>query len=655
MLGNLKTAESLKAQTILNALRVLNVGPLRDFSKGRAEVTIGLLDGPIDSEHPNLRESLRTGFTINSSASGDTDNRFHATHLASIMVGQANSDCEGIVPGCRLIPVAVLHPAVIGARGISYSCNAVQLAEGIVRVADRGVQVINLSLGTLSATEYERDLLDDALTYAVSKDIVVVVSVGNEGCYCVSTPSDHVSVLPVGSCDDKGRMIARSNVNRAFLERGLLAPGFEIRGCAPDGNIGVQGGTSVATAIITGIVALLRSLFPTASSTAIRYALIKSVAGRRPNDRSLTPDVSRAFEILSSEYRAYTNQRTQHRVQPLSMPKGGNLMQEPNNSTTGFDETARLGPEQDATSLPSPVLAQATTISARQAPCPPGAPCAADAGQEQPGDGREPPKPVYVIGRVTVRFPTPGIQKEYEYESQGGEYPTETHAIYDVLSRHPHIARRVCYVLKVQGVDAYILQPATREELRYIIETLKPAESAAEEEASLDVIIGWKGPIASLEMCAGLAVPIVIVENAYSFTRTAFLEQIEESLSDLGEMPPTFQVTANDLLNRILQIADNFGELRGHRALNYVAARYPPIYQKAVEMTNAGFKLDTVTVRPSRLTGARRVCDVIFHYKNYKTTVVESFFVRVDTTEVWPFIVSPLSPFFERWTADPGA
>lgn len=649
MLGNLQTGGSLRGQTILDALRVLNVGPLRDFSKGRAEVTIGLLDGPIDSEHPNLRESLLPGFAINSSLPEDANGRFHATHLASVIVGKANSECEGIVPDCRLIPVVVLHPAATRAGGISFSCDAVQLAEGIVRAADQGVQVINLSVGTLNATEYERALLDDALAYAASKDVVVVASVGNEGCYCASTPSDHVSILPVGSCDDKGRMMARSNVNRAFLERGLLAPGFEIQGCAPDGNIGTQSGTSVATAFVTGIVALLRSLFPTAGSTVIRYALVKSVAARRPNERNLTPDVFKAFEILSSEFRAYKSQGTQPRVRQSSIFKGGNLMQEPKDLATGFDEAARPDPEQDAANLPPPVSAQTKTISARQDPCPPGEPCADDADQGQPSGEREPPKPIYVIGRVTVRFPTPGIQKEYEHESRGGGYPTEAHAIYDVLSKHPHIARRVCYVLKVQGVDAYILQPATRNELRYIIETLKPVEPPAEEEASLDVIIGWKGPIASPEMCVGLAVPIVIVENAYSFTRTAFLQQIKESLSDLGEMPPTFQVTANDLLNRILQIADNFGELGEHRALNYVAARYPLIYQKAVEMANAKFKLDTVAVRPSRLTGVRKVCDVIFHYRSYSAPFgVESFFVRVDTTEIWPFIVSPLSPFFER-------
>ena len=55
-----------------------------------------------------------------------------------------------------------------------------------------------------------------------------------------------------------------------------------------------------------------------------------------------------------------------------------------------------------------------------------------------------------------------------------------------------------------------------------------------------------------------------------------------------------------------------------------------------------------IEVRPSRLSGIRRVVDVIFSYTHRQTDVTEKYFVRVDVTEEWPFLITKLSPFFER-------
>ncbi len=58
--------------------------------------------------------------------------------------------------------------------------------------------------------------------------------------------------------------------------------------------------------------------------------------------------------------------------------------------------------------------------------------------------------------------------------------------------------------------------------------------------------------------------------------------------------------------------------------------------------------LTVVEVRPSRLSGARNIVDVIFSYTNRQTDVTEQFFVRVDMTEEFPFLVTKLSPYFDR-------
>jgi len=53
-------------------------------------------------------------------------------------------------------------------------------------------------------------------------------------------------------------------------------------------------------------------------------------------------------------------------------------------------------------------------------------------------------------------------------------------------------------------------------------------------------------------------------------------------------------------------------------------------------------------VRPSRLTGIRKTVDVIFSYRHRQTDVVDTYFARVDVNEEFPFLVTKLSPFYER-------
>jgi PatG C-terminal len=72
-----------------------------------------------------------------------------------------------------------------------------------------------------------------------------------------------------------------------------------------------------------------------------------------------------------------------------------------------------------------------------------------------------------------------------------------------------------------------------------------------------------------------------------------------------------------------------------HRACNYLAMRYPAINAKAAD-------------RPSPLSSRRNIVDVIFSYTNRNTDVTEKFFVRADVTEEFPFLVTKMSPYYDR-------
>ena len=83
----------------------------------------------------------------------------------------------------------------------------------------------------------------------------------------------------------------------------------------------------------------------------------------------------------------------------------------------------------------------------------------------------------------------------------------------------------------------------------------------------------------------------------------------------------------------------------------------PPLQRKAGSTsweaetwTPGNASLSAVEVRPSPLRGVRMVVDVIFSYTNRGTDFTEKFCVRVDATEEFPFLVSKLAPYYDRYT-----
>jgi hypothetical protein len=95
-------------------------------------------------------------------------------------------------------------------------------------------------------------------------------------------------------------------------------------------------------------------------------------------------------------------------------------------------------------------------------------------------------------------------------------------------------------------------------------------------------------------------------------------------------------------------MSDNAGSTDKHRALNYLAVRYPAIYARALERHSQDASLTAVDIRPSALSGTRKILEVIFSYTNRRTDVTDKFFVRVDVTEDFPFLVTKLSPYYDR-------
>jgi hypothetical protein len=283
-----------------------------------------------------------------------------------------------------------------------------------------------------------------------------------------------------------------------------------------------------------------------------------------------------------------------------------------------------------------------TTPIAPQTAC---ATCGHGGTEESAPNGAGTGSYVYAIGRVESRFPNLAAEKEFAQATGRADTAgkTDQQAFHAVLSRREsrYLVRQLCWVLTIQGLETYLLQPRDPADIDLLVDAIRPTPAPGD----IDVVIGMRGGISPPELCNGLIVPVVIFDQIYSFDRDSLIKAVPKPEN---MTPKQFTPAAEELFGRIMQITDNAGATDEHRALNYLAMRYPAIYAKAAEQFGRDSSLTGVEVRTSPLSGTRNIADVIFSYTNRNTDFVEKFFVRVDVTEEFPFLVTKMAPYYDR-------
>jgi hypothetical protein len=260
--------------------------------------------------------------------------------------------------------------------------------------------------------------------------------------------------------------------------------------------------------------------------------------------------------------------------------------------------------------------------------------------------GQPPPAAyVYALGRVEPRMPSLAVEKEFAQAlAQAGTAGlADRQALQAVISQRSnrYLARQLCWVFTIEGLETYLLQPRDPADFDLMIEAVRPTPSPVD----VDIVIGMRGAVAPPEVCNGLMIPVVAFDQIYSFDRAGLIKAIPRPEKVAAKQ---FESAAEELFDRIMQLADNAGATDEHRALNYLAVRYPAIYETAAEEFGKNASLTAVEMRPSRLSGVRKIVDVIFSYTHRQTGVTEQYFVRVDVTEEFPFLVTRLSHYYAR-------
>jgi hypothetical protein len=204
-----------------------------------------------------------------------------------------------------------------------------------------------------------------------------------------------------------------------------------------------------------------------------------------------------------------------------------------------------------------------------------------------------------------------------------------------------YLVRQLCWVLTIEGLETYLLQPRNPMDYDLLVEALRPVPRPTD----VDVVIGYRGPVASPDICNGLMVPIVAFDQIYSFSVGQLLDAIPRPE---GVEEERYRASLEEVFSRVGQITDNAGADDDHRALNYLAVRYPAVYSRTAEYHERNCSLTGLEVRPSSLGTTRKIVDVIFTYTHRINDVAEKQIARVDVTDEFPFLTTKLSPYFDR-------
>jgi serine protease AprX len=243
---------------------------------------------------------------------GCEDSYGHGTFLAGLIAGDGAASAgrfAGVAPGAEIVSVKIA-----GRDGSADVSKVLAAIQWVVSFRDTyGISVLNLSLGTSSRVPVELDPLNHAVQRAWKAGIVVVVAASNRGPgpETISKPADDPLVLTVGAVEDRETPAVSDDRSPAFTGQGptahgrakpdVVAPGVRLVSLRAPGSFveehasgsGVDGtyrrgtGTSMSTAVVSGLVALLREARPDWTPDQVKHALRATAAGVGSDDPSL--------------------------------------------------------------------------------------------------------------------------------------------------------------------------------------------------------------------------------------------------------------------------------------------------------------------------------------------------------------------------------
>ncbi|MEM6321358.1 MAG: S8 family peptidase [Bacteroidota bacterium] len=244
----------------------------------------------------NARENMPDPYDFSIQVYGNNNvnnggrNESHASHVAGIIGAARNNGkgMNGVADNVKIMSLRVVP------EGDEYDKD---VALAIRYAADNGAKILNASFG--KGYSPKREWVYEAIQYAAEKDMLIVMSSGNNGQNVDIEPTfpndspDGVTeiadnVLIVGASTpsyDESLAAAFSNYGKKHVD--IFAPGVRIYSTVPEGVYRAMNGTSMATPAVAGVAALLRSYYPKLTASQVKKIILRS--GTKINFKVMMP------------------------------------------------------------------------------------------------------------------------------------------------------------------------------------------------------------------------------------------------------------------------------------------------------------------------------------------------------------------------------
>ena len=282
-------------------IRLVKLDSLMQQSSGVSDVVIGLIDGPIAMDHPELAGGNIhvTGGSSGACSLSSSIACQHGTFVAGILSAQRGSSAPAICPDCTLVLRPIFPESTSNGAGMP-AATPLELAAAILETVEAGARIINLSAALLQPTPTGVKKLQDSLDFAAARGALTVAAAGNQGTIGSSVITRHPWVIPVAGCGLDGQPLSESNFGNSIGRRGLCAPAEGITSLGSDGQPRLFGGTSAAAPFVTGTIALLWSVFPSATVAQIKSALLLGNGARRSTVIPPLLDAAAAYQAMTA-------------------------------------------------------------------------------------------------------------------------------------------------------------------------------------------------------------------------------------------------------------------------------------------------------------------------------------------------------------------
>ena len=576
-------------------------------SLGDPRICVAVLDGPVDQSHPCFNGANHTRLqTLVSGVADRGSASQHGTHVASVIFGQHDSSVSGIAPNCRGLIVPVFAD---GREGGLAPCSQIDLARAITQAVKQGANVINISGGQLAASAESDRLLVNAVRLCQENNVLIVAAAGNDGCNCLHVPAALESVLAVGAMDAQKNPIGFSNWGEAYQSQGILALGENILGAIPDGGTGAKTGTSFATPIVSGIVALLLSIQLQRGEKpdphAIRDALLQSALSCNPSKGSDsrrclvgTLNISGAHALIT---KGEIKQMSNHKPEEITMQPSqadNAIAQLQSSEVIEFSleqpdlqssATGVRAAEAKTSTLPTAISGSVNSIMVAPSNKINASVTASGANGDCGCGGSKQVQLVYALGELGTDFGTQARQDSFTQAM-----PTGMNLL-DYLEQNPFEAQSLIWTLNLDATPIYAIMPMGA----YANVTYERLQSFLRDENIERVSIpGYLG--GSIKLMSGQTVPVIVpeVRGMYGWSVAALIEDLRQAFP-AGPSAEDYGNKIREYLERIYYEFRNLGSTPQERALNFSATNAFQIADVMSTGTAADVGLDTITVEKS--------------------------------------------------------